>query len=356
MTSQIRTALAPFALFALGFVAVSVPLSLGLRAASPMPDMLVLSPKLEAYRAAPEQYDTVFIGTSRTFYHIVPDEVERGAAEAGCPDWKVFNFGVFGLSGTEEDWLTQQVVEAGGDHIKRIVIEDPLQNERTLSGVLNSRARYFQGPQFWAGHVDAINTFPESLPKRAFRGGLLALGIGYDLSGVGRGAELAFPPAKPEAPMDMDLEMDGFEALGSKPTPELNARHAEFVNNPQGFTDNLARYGAPSDEDITLRAHYLAERLDRLKAKGMNAALYISPDLGELDRTPRTGEAVKALGDYQVLNFNRPDVYPDLFQRDLWFDFSHLGEAGARKLSVEVGREYCTLSKGNTDTASYALR
>ena len=107
---------------------------------------------------------------------------------------------------------------------------------------------------------------------------------------------------------------------------------------------------------VTPRAHYLAERLDRLKAKGMNAALYISPDLGELDRTPRTGEAVKALGDYRVLNFNRPDAYPDLFQRDLWFDFSHLGEAGAHKLSVEVGREYCTLSKGNTDTASYALR
>ena len=356
MTPQIRTALAPFALFALGFVAVSVPLSLGLRAASPMPDMLVLSPKLEAYRAAPEQYDTVFIGTSRTFYHIVPDEVERGAAEAGCPDWKVFNFGVFGLSGTEEDWLTQQVLDAGGDSIKRIVIEDPLQNERTLSGVLNSRARYFQGPQFWAGHLDALNTFPESLPKRAFRGGLLALGIGYDLSGVGRGAELAFPPAKPAEPVTLDMDMDGFEALGSKTTPDLLARRADFENNPQQFTDYLARYGTSSGEDISLRAQYLAKRLDGLKAKGLDAALYISPDLGELDRTPRTGEAVRALGDYQVLNFNRPDVYPTLFQRDLWYDFSHLGGTGARKLSAQVGREYCTLSKGNKETASYALR
>ena len=356
MTPHIRTALAPFALFALGFVAVSVPLSLGLRAAAPMPDLFVMSPKLTAYRAAPEQYDTVFIGTSRTFYHIVPDEVERGAAEAGCPDWKVFNFGVYGLSGAEEDWLTDQVLEAGGDSLKRVVIEDPLQNERTLSGVLNSRARYFQGPQFWAGHFAAINTFPESLPKRAFRGGLLAIGVGYDLSGVGRGAELAFPPGEPQEPLKMNLDMDGFEALGTWPTPELEARRADFENNPQRFTEDLSRYGAETGEDIMPRAKYLAERLDRLSAKGVNAALYISPDLGELDRTPRTGEAVKTLGDYEVLNFNRPDVYPDLFQRDLWYDFSHLGEAGARKLSVQVGREYCTLSKGNKDTASYALR
>jgi hypothetical protein len=93
MITQIRTALFSAILFAIGFVAVAIPLSLGLRAATPMPDLLVLSPKLEAYKAAPEKYDTVFIGSSRTFYHILPDAVEAGAAEAGCPDWKVYNLG-----------------------------------------------------------------------------------------------------------------------------------------------------------------------------------------------------------------------------------------------------------------------
>ena len=58
----------------------------------------------------------------------------------------------------------------------------------------------------------------------------------------------------------------------------------------------------------------------------------------------------------EVLNFNRPDVYPDLYQRDLWFDFSHFGEAGARKLSLKVGSEYCTQSTPAKESVANALR
>ena len=357
MISQIRSALLFAALFAIGFVAIAVPLSLGLRAAAPMPDLLVLSPKLDAYKAAPEKYDTVFIGSSRTFYHIVPDEVERGAAEAGCPGWNVYNLGVFGLTGAEEDWMVDQVLDAGGDHLKRIVIEDALPNERTVDGVTTDRARYFSSPDMWPAQVASIASYPESLPKRVFRAGMFAIGTGFDLSGVGRGAELAFPPGVKPAPQTFDLSHDGFEALGSVMTPDIAARRKDFEDHPERFAEELARYGAPSDEDVTARAAYLAERLDRLTARGLNAALYISPDLAELDRTPRTGAAVEALpGERTVLNFNRPDAYPGLFERDLWFDFSHLGETGARELSAQVGREYCTRSNPQKETADNAVR
>lgn len=357
MISQIRSALFHSALFAVGFVLVAVPLSLGLRKASPMPDLLVLSPKLEAYRAAPEKYDTVFVGTSRTFYHVVPDEVARGAAEAGCPDWRVYNLGVFGLTGAEEDWLVDQVLTAGGHKLKRIVIEDPLPNERTVANVTTDRARYFSSPDMWSAQVASIASYPESLPKRMFRTGMFAVGTGFDLSGVGRGAEITFPPGKPPEPKTFDLTYDGFEALGSKPTPDILARRKDFEDHPEKFEADLALYGTSSGEDVSARAAYLAERLDRLEALGLDAALYISPDLPELNRTPRTGEAVRNLpGGYKVLNFNRPDVHPDLFKRDLWFDFSHLGETGARRLSVELGREFCTQSAPRKETADNAVR
>lgn len=356
MITQIRTALFSAILFAIGFVVVAIPLSLGLRAATPMPDLLVLSPKLEAYKAAPDKYDTVFIGSSRTFYHILPDAVEAGAAQAGCPGWNAYNLGVFGLTGAEQDWMIDQVITAGGGSLKRIVIEDALPNERTLDGVTTNRARFFSSPDMWPAQIASITSYPESLPKRVFRGGMFALGTGFDLSGVGRGAELLFPPGDPEEPESFDLSNDGFEALGSIMTPDIEARRKDFEDKPDQFKQDLALYGAHSDEDVSARAAYLAQRLDRLNARGLNAALYISPDLPELDRTPRTGEAVKALGDYKVLNFNRPDVYPELFERDLWFDFSHFGETGARMLSRKVGAEYCAMSSTGKDTVANAVR
>jgi hypothetical protein len=357
MTTQIRTALFSAILFAIGFVLVAVPLSLGLRQATPMPDLVVLSPKLDAYVANPDAYDTVFIGTSRTFYHIVPDEVEAGAAEAGCPDWRVYNLGVFGLTGVEEDWLVEQVLAAGGPSLKRVVIEDPLPNARDLADVTTDRARYFHDPALLRAQVDTIASYPESLPKRVFRGGIMVLGTGFDLSGVGRGAALLFPPGVTPPPHTFDMAEDGFEALGSILTPDIEARRKDFEDHPEQFEAKLARYGAKTNEDVTARAAYLAERLDRLEARGVEAALFVSPDLAELGRTPRTGEAVRALpGNHTVLNFNRPDVYPDLFARDLWFDFSHFGETGARTLSREVGRTYCQQAGHQKETAVHAVR
>lgn len=356
-TPQFRKAIAPIVLFALGFFAISAPLSLALRAAEPMPDMMVLSPKLKAYQAAPDTYDTVFIGTSRTLYHIVPEEIERGAAEAGCTGWNVLNLGIFGLKGAEQDWLISQVLENGNGSIERIIIEDPLPNLRTLDDVTTNRARYFQSPDLWPAQMDNITSFPESLPKRIFRTGILTAGIGYDLSGVGRAAAMVFPSAYQPAPKTFDMSADGFEALDNLESDEITARHQEFINDPGKFHADLKRYGAPSNEDTTARAAYLAGRLDDLTRKGLEAALYISPDLAELDRTPRTGEAVRNLpGDYNVLNFNRPDVYPDLFERALWFDFSHLDEAGARRLSFKAGQELCPMTNSYKEAESYAFR
>lgn len=348
MTSPFRTALVPVLIFATGFSVCASAISLGLRAQTPMPEMLVLSPKLEAYRARADKFDTVFIGTSRTFYHIVPDEVEAGAAKAGCPEWNVFNFGVFGLTGAEQDWLTEQVVAIGGGNLKTIVVEDPLANPRDFDEMTTDRARYFLAPSKWAAHVENINSFPESLAKRFFRGGVFGWGVLFDLSGTGRASAVAFPPVG-TASFEKDpdfLANDGFEALGSAVNKGILARREAFLANPDRFSTTLAKYGSATNEDVGNRAAYLAKRLEDLQSQGFNAALYISPDLVELDRTPRTGEAVRALpAGFPVLNFNQPDKYPALFERDAWYDFSHLGESGARRLSRMTGEELCAALK-----------
>ena len=82
--------------------------------------MRVLSPKLTAYQARASEFDTVFIGTSRTFYHIVPDDLETAVEAAGCPRPNVFNFGVFGLTGAEQDWLVERVLEAGEGALRTV--------------------------------------------------------------------------------------------------------------------------------------------------------------------------------------------------------------------------------------------
>ena len=355
--AQARAALVPTLLMAVTFSVIASGFSLFLRHQAPVPDMNVLSPKLAAYQAHADAYDTVFIGTSRTFYHVVPDEVEDAVESAGCPRPNVFNFGVFGLTGAEQDWLVDQVLAAGKGTLRTVIIEDPLPEARALDNVTNERARFFHGPAEYEATAKSIASFPESAPKKIFRLGIFGAGAAYDLSGVGRAAALFFPAPEKPVPFKLDMESDGFEILGSHPTPDIDARRQDFLNHPDKFDAAMARYGAASDENVAARAIYLEDRLRRIRSLGLNAALFISPDPAELDRTPRVGvELARIAPDLPVLNFNRPDAYPALFERGLWFDHSHYGEAGARALSRVLGAELCSELKRSDEGAQHAIR
>lgn len=332
----------PTVLFAGTFTLCSAVLSQTLRAATPMPEMAVLSDKLAAWKTDAAKYNTVFIGTSRTFYHIDPAAVEAAAAAKGCPDVRAFNFGVFGLTGAELDWMVDEILETPGANLRTVILEDPLPQPRTMDDATNERARWFHGPAYWRGALANIESYPESMPKRVFRTGIFAYGAAFDLSGAGLGAALAFPAANAEAKEPRELLRRGFEPLGSVLTDNIVERRAEFVNDPEGFTAALSRYGAPSNEAVDARAAYIAGRLKAIEARGVSAAFYVSPDLAELDRTPRVGDAVRALDpSLDVMNYNRPDQYPDIFERDVWHDFSHLLPEGAGRLSAHIGSDLC---------------
>jgi len=331
-------------LFAVVFALVASGLSLYMRATSPMPDMVVLSPKLEIYRADAAKYDTVFIGTSRTLYHIVPDTIADAAEAVGCDVPSVFNFGVHGLTGAEQDWLMAEVLKAGKDHLTRIILEDPLPEARTPGDVSSTRSRFFHGPALYKANLDSILSFPESTAKRLFRSGIFAYGVGYDLSGVGRAADRAFPVDEADVQNDVPkfrLE-HGFEALDEVTSDSIEARHQEFLAQPEKFAEALEKYSWGDSPNLEARARYMINKLRALQNDGLEVALYVSPDPLELDRTPQVGKKVAELAtDIPVLNYNRPDAYPALFERDIWQDFSHVSRTGANILSAQIGTDFC---------------
>lgn len=329
-------------LFAAPFLAVSVCLSLYLRSVSPPPFVIVLSPKLDIYTEKAEDYDTVFIGTSRTLYHIQPEAVEAGAVSAGCRRPSVFNFGVHGLSGAEQDWLITEVLDRGSASLEGVILEEPLPEPRTPGAATNDRQRFFHAPGLYDEKLSSITSYPESTPKRIFRTGIFAIGIIYDLSGVGRGAEALFSEPEEARPLDQNfLKEDGFEALDEIDFEPILARRQLFLDNPGTFESGLAKYEGGYSSNVPARADYMAAKLEALNAKGLKPAFYVSPDPQELDRTPLVGAAIAERSDSLVVNYNRPDVFPQLFNRDVWYDDSHFGRAGAELLSEQVGRDLC---------------
>lgn len=341
-------------LFALVFFIGTSAISLTLRATTPAPYMDVLTPKMDVYRADAATYDTVFIGTSRTLYHIVPAEIERAAAAAGCTPPSVFNFGVHGMNGVEQDWVIAQVLAASGPELKRIVLEDPLPEARKMADATTSRARYFNGPSQYGDRVESIMSFPESMPKRVFRLGIFGYGIVFDLSAVGRAAERAFPTQQDIIDDTAYVRGEhGFEALDEIDFDDIKARHQDFLTRPDEFDAALEKYTWGDSPNLDARADYMIGKMRALEARGLQPLFYISPDPMELDRTPQVGKRVaERAPDLAILNYNQPDIHPGLFKRDIWHDFSHVGRTGAILLSAKIGEDLCNngqLSGGTSD-------
>ncbi len=345
-----RSAVLATSLFGLSLATTAVAASLYFRKISPPPQMLVLSPKLAHYRAHADQYDTVLIGTSRTQFHIIPDAFESTARACGVSN--VYNFGVFGLTGAEQDWLIDQVTSIGKGHLHTLIIEEPLPETRAAADAINDRARFFQDPALYRARLDSVWSYSESAAKRVFRTGVFAYGTAFDLSGIGRAASRFFPEPAPEPLRAFSMHEDGFEALDEleKTTADIKARNDAFRADVKGFETTLALYAAPDDTNTDRRAAYIAAKLEAINARGVRAAYFVSPDLKELNRTPVVGERVRNISPkFSVLNFNRPDQHDELFQRELWADFSHLNRAGAAKLSVKAGEEFCALERAREE-------
>lgn len=340
--AQARRAALPVFLFALSFMIAASAISISLRPMEPEPDFLVLSPKLEHFRDNHAQINTVFLGTSRTLYHVVPAEIESAAAAAGCDGLRVYNFGIFGLNGAEQDWLINEILSTPGLDLNQLIIEDPLPAERRFDDVTSERARYFHQPGLYRAIADDIASFPESFPKRVFRFGIFGFGASYDLSGIGRASKVMFPPAKTKSRFTFDFSLQGFEALDTINNSDIEARRANFEGQPGQFLGNIAAYDLGPESATAARARYHFARLTKIEKAGIASGLFISPDSAELRRTPWIGKEVqRTQPEALVLNYNLPNQFADLFERERWFDFSHLNESGARLLSQKIGTQLC---------------
>ncbi len=334
-----------FASFALGLVVTSLVIAVITRATTPPPDMLVLTPKLKHYQAHADTYDTVFLGTSRTLYHIVPADIEHVASQSGCRDMTVFNFGVFGLTGAEQDWLLDRILENPPENLKRVVIEDPLPEARSPGAFTNERGRFFHGPEHYKANLESIWSFPESLPKRAFRTGMLGAAAVYDLSNVGRASDAFFSSHTTREDYTFLFEEGGFEALDDVTSDDIVARRKDFIDNPDKFNHQLGLFQKASSPNLDARADYMIAKAEKIRAAGIEPMIFVSPDVMEIDRTPEVARVIRSKApDLKILDFNRPDLFPELFTREIWEDFSHYGRHGAQMLSREIGAHLCDAS------------
>ena len=117
---------------------------IGLRAILPFPEIDGgVSQKFRFFAAHKDEFDTLFIGSSRVYFQISPAVFDRVTREGGMPTHS-FNFGVGGMYLPETAYLLEQILNLKPRNLKWVFIEyDELQTKWSPENQSSRRALYW---------------------------------------------------------------------------------------------------------------------------------------------------------------------------------------------------------------------
>lgn len=337
----------------MAFAVTAGTISVAARTLKGPPQIEVLSEKLQDYAANRDRYSVLFLGTSRIYRTIVPDAVDAAMREAGCQETS-YNFGVEGMFSVERDYVLNKILSERPQSLKMIVTEDVLSSigKANDASYLSDRVRFFYDLEHLPIFLDSLLSYPESTFETIRRLVFLAVGYLREYSGVSQLAGLLPNPAPdPVRIYDTAFQKNrGYLALKAETDASFERRRRSFVESERWIVrerqerDLRGEFAAHSRAEQ--RGAHLAQRVARIAESGVKPVVLVLPQ----ERPETTVQAINAVISKRVetaviLDYNRITQYPELFERELWFDAYHFTAAGARLASTMIGRDLCRVMK-----------
>jgi hypothetical protein len=337
MTARLKFLLRPlacFAAFALAFIAVCT----AIHRALPLQNIFTVWHKLTHLAAHGSDYDTLFIGSSRIYYQVIPSIFDELTAARGLPT-KSFNAGVAGMRPPEDAFFFDQILAHRPGKLRWVFIElagirANIGDERR--GTL--RMQYWHDLQrtalLWRYATQLLPTKKRWTPKRLWRElrEPLAQFLPHlelfirEQTNIGKGEFLAkrlisgLPQPRGSLTGSLGDDLSGWipTSRGEEMTPALRA----------DFERELAeRRARPATRDFADRVSQ--EALDELMAKiesaGATPVLIVPPTTSKKNFFPRPERGRQAI----VLDFSDPARFPELYEIHHRLDSEHTNTAGS---------------------------
>jgi hypothetical protein len=309
-----------------------------IREASPFPDVLAVKQKLEHLAAHHDEYDTLFLGSSRIYYQIIPALFDRLAAEQGLPT-RSFNAAVAGMRPPEDAYYLDYLLRHPPKNLRWVFIE--LAGLRTTADpdkVGTMRAVYWHDwPRFWLLFKRAIELKPDvkrrkwkkqiepRLEQLADFYGHVPIFLQYQTN-LGRGSTFATeiltgdtrPPVSPVGLLGADLA--GWVRTG-RPEEIAGSQLADFDTALSERRVEKPR----RDPGDAVSQQALEAMIAKVEKLGATAVLIVPPTTNKRNFVPSPEREKKSI----VLDFCDLEKFPELYEHRYRLDTDHLNTEGA---------------------------
>jgi hypothetical protein len=329
----------------------------------PFPAVPVVREKVEQLSRYGDEYDVLFIGSSRIYFQVLPAIFDQMAREQGLPV-RSFNAGIAAMRPPEDDYYLEQLLRRPHRRLRWVFIElmglnanaDPTLTATRRSSYWHDWNRSLMLTERCfhdcAAAYQSANRH-ETTWRGAWRNCEISLGSWLEnlglfverLSCFGRGETLLqrrFGAAKGKKDISekKGLDWDGwaFPSI-AKPWTEDPKRVTAYN---RAYADLLATEQRFDPEDaVSWKA--LDAKLSRIKQAGATPVLVIAPNLALKRYFPREFSGKSASP--AILDFSDPHEHPELFEIEHRLDGQHLNYDGAVIFTEEIARQFLELVK-----------
>jgi len=328
----------------------------GLRAVLPFPEIDGgVSQKFRFFSAHKDEFDTLFIGSSRIYFQISPAIFDRVTRKSGLPTHS-FNFGIGGMYLPETAYLLEQILNLKPRNLRWVFIEyDELQTKWSPENQSSRRALYWAD---WkrvslllrkltdAGADPLWMPNPEKLRDIVLRQkdekttlSLLTFYTGQverNYTNVSRAADVLEyfqgRDTKERRARYLGVASDGYVSRPNRMSPNQTAAYERALAAAIAQTD--AQPLSPYAVEAYLQC---AQEVRKI---GAAPIFLITPSTTEITVS---GESAGLSG--VVMAFNNPRAYPNLYRTSARRDGQHLTNSGAEEFTRMVAANFVELAR-----------
>ncbi|GAB4302919.1 MAG: hypothetical protein Fur0025_43940 [Oscillatoriaceae cyanobacterium] len=355
-TSQWQRLFSYFAIFLGTFAGTTF----GIRVILPPPEIPVVTPKLTTFAATKQNYNTIFIGSSRTYRHIIPRAFDAELQRRGY-NITSYNFGIYAMQLPETYFLLQKILAMKPPGLRYVFIDIdsvnldiPKENRRT------DRVISWHG---WQQMPEIYRLIANQNQNWRQKKQLIQLHATPFLSNIGNlgQADRLFVLLAPETTKSLnpgydtaykEPGADGYLPLDQEDDIIFTERRQEYLAKLDKYQAQVATLAAqePTQKNRRLKP-YEADIIQKLvKAvtdAGATPIFFIHP---VLKKEAHLIEAHQKGYIPILLPFNQPAKFPNLYAPENRYDWYHLNHQGAEQFTQLLANEfarYCHLSVVN---------
>lgn len=323
--------------------------------ALPFPDIPIVRAKVERFAEAHDQYNTLFIGSSRIHYQIIPSIFDQMAAEAGVQTTS-YNAGVAGMRPPETDYFFDYLMRTPPKNLRWVFIE-----LSSLRASVDAREKgtirevyWHDWPRLWVlfqrSLVSKLDGKPRKFRKRVSDvSKQLVEFVGHvdifmrNVTNIGRGSTLTSrllngpqPRRRAVSPGALGPALDGWIRTGRP--EEITGKQLQDYDE-----DLSARRKHPAQKEwgdvVSQRA--LAAMVEQIEKLGAKAVLLVPPVTSKRNFHPLPELADRVM----VLDFSDLQQFPELFEHRYRLDTDHVNTAGAEAFTRALAQTWAARVK-----------